>query len=377
MTPIKFNEHVLAPNELRYVEESLKSGVIGADGPFTARATTLLEEHFPGASVLITTSCTHALELCALLHDIGPKDEVVMPSFTFTSTANAITLRGARIRFADISPDTLCMDLSELERAVTPNTTAVVAMHYAGVGKDIGSIRDFCSTRGLKLIEDNAQGLFATHRSKPLGTFAPLTAISFHVTKNIGAGIAGALIINDPTFMDRALVLREKGTNRAAFLRGAVDKYTWRGIGSAYAPADYVAAVLSAQLEHRTEIQARRHAVVATYRSILAPVAESLGITLQVVPDHCQSPAHIFAVCLPAHMDREHILATMQQQGIQCTSHYEPLHLSPVISERVSLPISERVARSIVRLPLHAALSDNDAVRVAEALRGQLENAGT
>lgn len=365
---IKFNEHFLAPNELRYVEESLKSGEIGADGPFTARATTLLEQAFPGAHVLITTSCTHALEMCALLYDLGPTDEVIMPSFTFTSTANAVTLRGARIRFADISSETFCMGLSELERAITKQTTAVVAMHYAGVGADIARIRDFCTAHNLKLIEDNAQGLFGTFHGQTLGTFAPLSAVSFHVSKNIGAGIAGALILNDTSFLERALVLREKGTNRTAFLRGVVDKYTWRGTGSAYAPADYVAAVLTAQLEYAEEIQRRRHAVVQAYRSILEPLANDLGLSLQTVPEGCISPAHIFALCLPSSVNRHDVLTQMKQHGIQCTSHYEPLHLSSIAQNHSTLAVTERIAPSLLRLPLHAKISVSEATQIAQTL---------
>ncbi|QQR88953.1 MAG: dTDP-4-amino-4,6-dideoxygalactose transaminase [Myxococcales bacterium] len=371
---IPYNDHFLAPKELQYASESLRSGHIGADGPFTTRATNQLKKILGAESVMLTTSCTHALELSALLHELGPDDEVVMPSFTFASTANAVTLRGATIRFADVSKETFSMELPELQGALTEKTTAVIAVHYGGVSRDIAETAAFCKKSGYKFIEDNAHGLFATHRDKALGCFAPLAALSFHVTKNISVGVAGALVINDASYLARAEVLRDKGTNRAAFMRGEVDHYTWQGMGSAYAPADYVAAVLLAQLEHADFIQARRNSIVDIYREHLSPYAQELGFALQTVPEHTKSSAHLFPVYLQTTSMRDPVLKQMKLAGVHCTSHYEPLHLAYKGKAQQSLPFTETLSAGLIRLPLHPALSDEQANEVALAFISTLKS---
>ncbi len=366
---IPFNRPFQAPNEAQLVRQALDSGHISGDGPFTRQASQWLAQHFgPQAQVLLTTSGTHALELGVLLMGLGPQDEVVMPSFTFSSTANAVALRGARLRFADINPQTFSMGLAELQAACTEHTTAVVAMPYGGVSADMDQIADWCRSRGLKFMEDNAHGLFATLHDKPMGSFAPVSALSFHQTKNISCGEGGALVLNDTALAQAAEIIREKGTDRSRFLRGEVDKYTWRQIGSSYLPSDILAAVLWAQLQCAQDIQRKRTALWQTYRDALAPVAPELGIELQHIPDGLQHPAHVFALLVPNAAARRDVLAALRQHGVKATSHYEPLHQAPAHSGCEALPHTDTVASRLIRLPLYAQLPLADAQRVAEAL---------
>ncbi len=281
--PVAFVKHLAGPGELAHVQRALASGHTAGDGPFTARASELLSAQLGRAagSVLLTTSCTHALELAALLLRIGPGDEVVMPSFTFSSTANAFALRGASVRFADIDRGTFSMELAQLETALGPRTRAVVTVPYGGVMREMAAIRELCAARAIDLMEDAAHALFATTGSQAFGTFGALGALRFHATKNVSCGEGGAIILNDPFLRERALVLREKGTDRSRFLRGEVDKYTWQDVGSSYLPSDVLAAILVAQLENAETTQRQRHHVWSLYRSALAPRASDRDFGLR------------------------------------------------------------------------------------------------
>lgn len=370
---IYFSRHLLAPSELQYVQDALESGLTSGDGRFTKRASSLLSDAHGGTKALLTTSGTHALELAALSIDLQPGDEVLLPSFTFSSTANAFALRGCRLRFADIDPGTFSMELPQVRAAVTPATRAVVTVAYGGVLRDIGAIAEFCRTRGLSLIEDNAHGLFARSHGRPLGTFGKLSALSFHATKNISCGEGGALLVNDAELLHRIEILREKGTDRSRFLRGEVDKYTWRGVGSSYLPSDVLAAVLTAQLENAERTQARRHSIWNVYREHLAPAASRLGLELQAVPAGVEHPAHVFAVLIPAAVKRAALLRELVATGITAVSHYEPLHSAPAHGKAEPLPVTESVARRLVRLPLYAGMSEADAEHVAETFIRHVE----
>jgi dTDP-4-amino-4,6-dideoxygalactose transaminase len=372
---IPFTRRTPARSELAYVREAIESGRVSGDGPFTARASAALEALL-GAPVLLTTSCTHALELAALLLDLGPGDEVVLPSYTFSSTANAFALRGARLRFADVDPGTFSMERAQLEAAITPATTAVCAVPYGGVMRDPAGVAELCAARSLALVEDAAQGLFATVDARPLGTFGRLGALSFHATKNVSCGEGGALIAGDRSLLARATTLREKGTDRTRFLRGEVDKYTWQEVGSSYLPSDVLAAMLLAQLEDAESTQAARHAAWAVYRQALAPVAAARGIQLQEIPPGVRHPAHLFALALPESIDRDAVIAGLRERGIQAVSHFEPLHRAPSRAGSDApepLPVTDDLARGVIRLPLYNDMTEADAERVVAALIATLE----
>jgi dTDP-4-amino-4,6-dideoxygalactose transaminase len=371
---IYFSRHFPAPNELALVQEALEAGHGSGDGAFTARARESLSALHGGAPVLLTTSCTHALELAALALGLGPDDEVVLPSFTFPSTANAFALRGCRLRFADIDPETLSMELPQLLAALTPRSRAVVSVAYGGVWRDAAAIAAECGSRGIQLVEDNAHGLFGSVQGRTLGTFGALSALSFHATKNISMGEGGALVVNRRELLERAEVLREKGTNRARFLRGQVDKYTWQGLGSSYLPSDILVAVLVAQLTSAAATQERRQSLWKHYREALEPEASRLGFGLQTIPAGCVHPAHVFVVLLPAELvDRTALLARLWARGITIVSHYEPLHTAPGSPVSVSLPVTESVAPRLVRFPLYAGLTEADARTVVSAFIEELE----
>jgi len=294
---IPFNRAVLVGNEMEYVAQAISDGHISGDGPFTKKIHTLLENELEVPKVLLTTSCTHALEMMAILLDICPGDEVIFPDFTFVSTVNAFVLRGARPVFLDVRPDTLNLDESQLEQAITSQTKAIVPVHYAGVGCEMNTIMEIANRHSIPVVEDNAHGLFGKYNGKFLGTFGAMASQSFHETKNFTCGEGGALIINDPRFIERAEIIREKGTNRARFFRGQVDKYTWMDIGSSYLPSDILAAFLFAQLELRQKIQAHRQQVWETYQVGLADWAAAHGVRLPLVPDHTPT---LFATFTPA-----------------------------------------------------------------------------
>ncbi len=377
MRPIPFNRAAVTGREAEYVGRAIAEGPIHGDGPFTQACHAQLAAMTGAPKVLLTTSCTHALEMSALLLGIGPGDEVIMPSFTFVSTVNAFVLRGARPVFVDIRPDTLNLDETRLEAAITPRTRAIVVVHYAGVACEMAAIMAVAEAHGLPVVEDNAHGLFGTYRGRRLGSFGVLSTLSFHDTKNLSCGEGGALVINDASYADRAEIIREKGTNRTRFYRGQVDKYTWCDIGSSYLPSDILAAYLLAQLEARDEIQFRRQALWARYQSGLSEWASHHGIGLPTVPADCAHPAHLFYLVMPSLEARTRLLAFLRERQVLAVFHYLPLHLSDMGrrfgGHEGQCPVTESIADRLVRLPLFYQLSDADQQRVIDAVMAGTE----
>ncbi|HYM09480.1 MAG TPA: dTDP-4-amino-4,6-dideoxygalactose transaminase [Bryobacterales bacterium] len=370
---IPFNRPSLAGREPGYVAEALASSHLCGDGPFTARCHALLEQELGVAKALLTTSCTSALEMAALLLDIQPGDEVIAPSFTFVSTVNAFVLRGARPVFVDIRPDTLNLDEAQLERRISPRTKAILCMHYAGVACEMDAILAIAGRYGVAVIEDNAHGLFGRYKGRLLGTFGCLAAQSFHETKNFQCGEGGALLINDPRFIERAEIIREKGTNRSRFFRGQVDKYTWVDLGSSYLPADLLAAFLLAQLEARAEIQRRRQEIWMYYCDNLHDWAARHGVRLPVVPPHCEQPYHMFYLLLPSLEARQALIAFLKARGILSVFHYLPLHLSDMGKEfggrPGDCPVTEQLSDRLLRLPFYNGLTPAEQSSVVSALQ--------
>jgi dTDP-4-amino-4,6-dideoxygalactose transaminase len=373
---IPFNRPCREGLELEYAAQAIAAGHISGDGGFTRKCHALLEQALGVRKALLTTSCTHALEMSALLLDLRPGDEVIVPSFTFVSTANAFALHGARPVFADIRPDTLNLDETRLERLITPRTRAVVAVHYAGVGCEMDAILDIARRRNLAVFEDNAHGLFGAYRERPLGSFGALATLSFHETKNFTCGEGGALLINDERFVERAEILREKGTDRSRFFRGQVDKYTWVDVGSSWLPSDILAAYLFAQLERREAILARRRRVWEAYRELLGDWARARGVALPVVPAHCRQPYHMFHLLYPSAERRETALAHLRSLGILAVFHYLPLHLSPMGrrfgGKPGDCPVAESVSGRLLRLPFYNDLSADDQRAVGDAVKETL-----
>lgn len=369
---IPYNQPAVTGRELEYMARAVAAGHISGDGPFTKACHQHLERVSGARRALLTTSCTHALEMCALLLELGPGDEVICPPFTFVSTVNAIALRGAKPVFVDIRPDTLNLDETRIEAAITSRTRAIVVVHYAGVACEMETIEAIARRHGLAIVEDNAHGLFAAYRGRRLGSFGALATLSFHETKNLTAGEAGALLLNDERLIERAEIIREKGTNRSRFFRGQVDRYTWVDVGSSYLPSDILAAYLLAQLEGHEAIQARRHAIWQRYAQALAGWAEARGIGLPVVPDGCEHPAHIFYLMMPSLAARTALIEHMRAARILLVFHYQPLHLSDMGrrlgGEAGQCPVTERVADCLVRLPLFFQLTDDEQSRVIATL---------
>ncbi len=370
---IPFNRPSFGAIERQYLADALGSDKAAGDGPYSQRCHALLEAELGVAKALLTTNCTHALEMAALLLDVGPGDEVIMPSFTFVSTANAFALRGARPVFADIRPDTLNIDERQLEQLITPRTKAIVVVHYAGVGCEMDAILDIANRHGLVVVEDNAHGLFGAYKGKYLGTFGALATQSFHETKNFTCGEGGALLINDPQYIEKAEVIREKGTNRSRFFRGQVDKYTWVGLGSSYLPSDLLAAVLLGQLEAREVIQARRQQIFTYYRDHLAEWAEANTVRLPCVPPDRDQAYHMFYLLLPSLAARQALIAHLREPGILAVFHYVPLHLSEMGhtfgGRPGDCPVTEQVSERLLRLPFFSALRDDELADVVEAVR--------
>lgn len=369
---ISFNWPSMGRLEATYLAEAAASGHLSGDGPFSARCHSLLERIVGVPKALLTTSCTAALEMTAILLDLQPGDEVIIPSFTFVSTANAYVLRGAKPVFCDIRPDTLNLDETKIETLITSRTRAIVPVHYAGVGCSMDAVLSIARRHGLAVVEDNAHGLFGKYRGQPLGTFGCMATQSFHETKNVSCGEGGALLINDPAFIERAEIIREKGTNRKRFFRGLVDKYTWVDIGSSFLPSDLLAAVLLAQLEARETIQARRQAIWTRYYEGLADWAAAQGTRLPVVPAECEQAYHMFYLLLPSLAHRRALIAHLKAQGIQAVFHYLPLHLSEMgrqFGGRVGdCPVTEDVSDRLLRLPFFNALTESEQNRVTEAV---------
>jgi dTDP-4-amino-4,6-dideoxygalactose transaminase len=369
---IPFNKAYQTGREMAYIAQALENNHISGDGPFTQKCHSWLEQAIGASKALLTTSCTHALEMAALLLGLDPGDEVIVPSFTFVSTVNAFVLRGARPVFADIRPDTLNLDETQLERLITPRTRAICVVHYAGIGCEMDAILPLASRHGFPVVEDNAHGLFGSYRGRPLGSIGALAAQSFHETKNISCGEGGALIINRPEWIERAEILREKGTNRSRFFRGQVDKYTWVDVGSSYLPSEILAAFLWAQLEAQQEIQARRERIWSAYQLELSGWAQKHGVRLPLVPPHCQHPAHIFYLLLPSLESRQRLIAHLKQRGILAVFHYLPLHLSNMgrqFGGRIGdCPVTEAVSDRLLRLPLFAGLEKDELSAIIETV---------
>jgi dTDP-4-amino-4,6-dideoxygalactose transaminase len=369
---IPFNRAGLTGNEFRYIFQALEIGHISGDGRFTTKCHELLEKELGVAKVLLTTSCTHALEMAALLLDIQAGDEVIVPSFTFVSTVNAFVLRGARPVFCDIRRDTLNLDESRLEHLITPQTKAILPVHYAGVGCEMESILAIAHRRGVAVVEDNAHGLFGKYKGKHLGTFGCLATQSFHETKNVTCGEGGALLINDESYIERAEVIREKGTNRGRFFRGQVDKYTWVDVGSSYLPSDVLAAFLFAQLEHRAEIQNRRQRIWKRYEGQLGGWAKRNGVQLPFVPEDCEQSWHMFYLLAPSLAARQALIAHLKARDILSVFHYLPLHLSDMGrrwgGKEGDCPVTECVSDRVIRLPFYNELSEDDQARVVAAV---------
>ena len=369
---IPFNRPSLAGNELEYIAQAVRNGHLSGDGPFTRQCHAFLERELGVGKALLTTSCTHALEMSALLLDLQPGDEVIVPAFTFVSTVNAFVLRGARPVFADIRPDTLNLDETQLERLITPATKAIMLVHYAGVSCEMDRILEIAERHGLPVIEDNAHGLFGKYRGRRLGTLGVMATLSFHETKNISCGEGGALLINDPRFGERAEIIREKGTNRSRFFRGEIDKYGWVDVGSSYLPSELLAAYLLAQLEAHATIQARRQQLWEHYDQHLKAWAQARGICQPVVPEHVEQAFHMYYLLLPTLEQRQALAAHMKRRGMLAVFHYLPLHLSEMGQrfggQAGDCPVTENISDRLLRLPFYNSLTDDDLARVVEAV---------
>ena len=357
---IPFNRSSLLGRELEYIFRTMTIGQIAGDQHFSKKCHALLEQILGVPRALVTTSCTHALEMCALLLDLQSGDEVIVPSFTFVSTANAFALRGARVVFCDIRKDTLNLDEAQVEVLITPRTKAIVAMHYAGVGCEMDALVDVAARRKVALVEDNAHGLFGKYRGRWLGTFGRLATQSFHETKNITCGEGGALLVNDRHLVERAEIIREKGTDRSRYFRGQVDKYSWLDVGSSYVMSDVLAAFLFAQLEVWQNIQVQRKRIWDNYDLRLRSWAEQRGIRCPFVPAHCEQSYHMYYLILPSLQQRQALIAFLQSRGILSVFHYVPLHLSPM-GKRMgaredACPVTEECSGRLLRLPFYNTL---------------------
>lgn len=368
---IPFNRPALVGAEFDYLRQALEAGHIAGNGQFTKRCHSLLEAATGSKKVLLTHSCTAALEMSAILADVGPGDEVIMPSFTFVSTANAFVLRGATPVFVDIRTDTLNLDERLVEAAITSRTRAIVPVHYAGVSCEMSSISDIAERHELLVIEDAAQGVGSTYRGRPLGSLGHLAALSFHETKNVISGEGGSLLVNDARFCDRAEVIWEKGTNRSAFFRGHVDKYTWVDVGSSFLPSELVAAFLCAQLEAVNAINLRRRAAWRTYHEAFESLEAEGLVRRPIVPDWCDHNAHMYYLLLPDLPARTAFLEALNHAGVSAVFHYVPLHSAPAGIRfgraHGALEVTDRVSERLVRLPLWPGIEEHQA-RVIEAV---------
>lgn len=371
---IPFNKPYMTGKELWNIAQAHAKGHLAGDGSFTKQCHRWLEQSIGCHKALLTHSCTAALEMSALLADLQPGDEVIMPSFTFVSTANAFVLRGAVPVFVDIRPDTLNLDERLVEAAITPKTRAIVPVHYAGVACEMDALMDIAQRHGLLVIEDAAQALGSTYKGRALGSIGDLAALSFHETKNVIAGEGGALLVNAPRFAERAEIIREKGTNRSQFFRGQVDKYTWVDVGSSYLPSELIAAFLMAQFDEAQDITQRRLAIWSRYQEAFAAHESTERLRRPIVPEHCQHNAHMYYLLLPSLVHRTRLIDKVKAAGIQTVFHYIPLHSAPagrrygrVGSASAELPITDSVSDRLLRLPLWCGL-ESEQSRVIEAL---------
>jgi dTDP-4-amino-4,6-dideoxygalactose transaminase len=390
MGKIAFNRSSLQGRELDYIHETIDVGQVAGDQIFSRKCQQLLQQCLGVRGSLVTTSCTHALEMAALLLNLREGDEVIVPAFTFVSTANAFVLRGAKPVFCDVRPDTLNLDETKLEALITPRTKAIVPVHYAGVGCEMNAIMEIANRHGIAVIEDNAHGLFGKYKGRWLGTFGQMAAQSFHETKNITCGEGGALLVNDPRFEERAEIIREKGTNRARFFRGQVDKYSWVDVGSSYVMSDVLAAFLYGQLEQWQSIQAKRRAIWERYEAELRDWAEAQGIRRPIVPQHCEQAYHMYYLLMPSLEARTVFIARLKEKGVTAVFHYLPLNQSEYAQKLASgrgpasarsdhgvvatklqeCPVTEDVSDRLVRLPFYTSMTEEDQARVIEAVLG-------
>ena len=372
-TKIPFNKPCVLGNEIARMSAALDTNVISGDGKFTKACHDLIEKELGVKKALLTTSCTHALEMSALLLDLKAGDEVIVPSFTFVSSVNAYVLRGVTPVFADIRRDTLNLNETRLEALITPRTKAILVVHYAGVACEMDAIMAIANKHGVPVIEDNAHGFFGKYRDRWLGTIGIFGTQSFHETKNFTCGEGGALLINDDRFTERAEIIREKGTNRSRFFRGMVDKYSWVDIGSSFLPSDMLAAFLLCQLEQREQIQARRCAIWHTYDHELAAWAAETGAQRPHIPAHCQAAWHMYYLIMPTLAVRTEFIAHLRARGIHSVFHYLPLHLSDMGlkygGKTGDCPVTEDVSDRLVRLPFFYNLTENEQAEVIAAVR--------
>lgn len=369
---IPFNKPCLEGNELEYIGEAVNHSLIAGDGHFTKRCHSFLEAEIGVQKALLTTSGTHALEMTAILLNIREGDEVITPSFTFVSTPGAFVMRGAHPVFVDIRGDTLNMDEKQLEGLITPRTKAIIPVHYAGVACEMDPILEVAGRHNIHVVEDNAHGLFGKYKGKFLGTFGCMSSLSFHQTKNFTCGEGGALLINDPQYIQRAEIIREKGTDRSRFFRGEVDRYTWVDVGSSYLPSDILAAFLYAQFQKREQIQLRRQQIWDNYYARLKDWAQKHNVKLPVVPDYCEQPYHIFHMIMPSAADRQGLVAHLRSRGIQSVFHYIPLHLSGVGLRlgynKGQFPVTEGISERLIRLPFYNELTQAQQESVIQAV---------
>ncbi len=374
MNKIGFNKPCVVGKELYYIAQAVGNMHISGDGAFTKRCHTYLEQELGVQKALLTTNCTHALEMSALLLDLQPGDEVIVPSFTFVSTVNAFVLRGAKAVFADIRPDTLNIDETRLEALITPRTKAIYVVHYAGVACEMDAIMEIAQRHKLEVIEDNAHGLFGKYKGRWLGTIGSMATQSFHETKNFTCGEGGALLINDARFVERAEIIREKGTNRSRFFRGQVDKYTWCDVGSSYLPSDILAAYLWAQFEARDHIQTKRQMIWEFYNASLKDWATKHGVVTPTVPADCDQSYHMYYILLPNLETRTRLITHLKANGITAVFHYLPLHLSDMGRQYGGkpgdCPITEDISDRLLRLPFHNELTMADLEEVTAVIEG-------
>jgi dTDP-4-amino-4,6-dideoxygalactose transaminase len=370
---IVFNSPVVMGREMELMQDAVRRRRLCGDGHFTRLCQDWLQQKLGSEKVLLTTSCTAALEMSAVLLDIEPGDEVIVPSFTFVSGANAFVMRGAKPVFVDIRRDTLNIDETLVEPRISSRTKAIAIVHYAGVGCEMEPLLAIARRHQIPLIEDNAHGLFGKYQGRPLGAFGTFATQSFHDTKNVTCGEGGALVINDARFVERAEIIWEKGTNRKKFLAGLVDKYTWVDIGSSFLPSDLLAALLFGQLEQAKEIQDLRHAVWRYYFDTLQPIAPDLGISLPQIPSGCEHAAHLFYILLPDQTLRDKLIDFLRSKNIGSAFHYLPLHLSPMGRrfgyQDGDCPITEEVSGRLLRLPFHNRLNQNEQDCVVSAIK--------
>jgi dTDP-4-amino-4,6-dideoxygalactose transaminase len=373
LTPhhVPFNRPHTTGAELDYITDAIANAHLSGNGPYARRCASWLDERIGSARSLLTHSCTGALEMAAILSGAGAGDEVIMPSFTFASTANAFVLRGATPVFVDIRPDTLNIDDRAVEAAITSRTRAICVVHYAGVGCAMDTIATVARDAGIAVIEDAAQGILATYRGRPLGSLGSLAALSFHETKNVHCGEGGALVVNDSVLVDRAEVIHEKGTNRRRFLRGQVDKYTWLDIGSSFALSEINSAFLWAQLEHAEEITRRRLEIWNTYHAAFAELEEREALRRPVVPIECTHNAHMYYILLPNSEARTSVIARLNELGVNAVFHYAPLHASDAgrrFAGNAELPVTEDSAERLIRLPLWPGMNESEIAQVIDGL---------